>query len=245
MMVVIFLLTVRQIAGQKRTLLMLLFAALPVAIAIIYRISADEVDRVEFVANGLLSGLVVAIVLPLTALIFGTAALGAEIEDGTVVYLLAKPIPRWRIIVPKLLAAWIATAALVFIAAAVAGTIAIAGEPGASVVPAFAIAVVIGAFVYCCGFIMLSVLTSRALIVGLIYVFLWEAVVNGLFKGTRFLSVRQTTLGIADALTNVSKLDFEARISGGTAAMLMVIAIGVTLYVATRRLSRFEIGEST
>lgn len=85
-MIVIFMLTLRQIANQKRTLLMLLFAALPVTIAIIYRISTNEFDRVEFVANGLLSGLVVAIVLPLTALIFGTAALGAEIEDGTVVY---------------------------------------------------------------------------------------------------------------------------------------------------------------
>lgn len=92
---------------------------------------------------------------------------------------------------------------------------------------------------------MLSVLTSRALIVGQIYVFLWEAVVNGLFKGTRFLSVRQTTLGIADALTSVSKLDFEANVNGPTAVVLMVIAVAATLLIAVRRLSRFEIGEST
>ena len=146
---VIFMLTLRQLAGQKRTLLMLLFAALPIAIAVIYRLAADETDRVDFVANGLLSGLVVAIVLPLTALIFGTAALGAEIEDGTAVYLLAKPIPRWRIVLPKVLAAWLATAVLVFVAAAVSGGIAIAGEPGGSLVPAFAIAVLAGSLVYC------------------------------------------------------------------------------------------------
>ena len=242
---VIFMLTLRQLAGQKRTLLMLLFAALPIAIAIIYRLAANEPNRVDFVANGLLSGLVVAIVLPLTALIFGTAALGAEIEDGTAVYLLAKPIPRWRIVLPKVLAAWLATAVLVFVAAAVSGGIAIAGEPGGSLVPAFAIAVLAGSLVYCSAFVMLSILTSRALIVGLIYVFLWEAVINGLFKGTRFLSVRQATLGIADALTNVSARDFEARLNGSTAVILMAVGTALTLWVAVRALQRFEIGEST
>ena len=36
--------------------------------------------------------------MPLVALIFGTAAIGSEIEDGTAVYLIVKPIPRWRIV---------------------------------------------------------------------------------------------------------------------------------------------------
>ncbi len=38
-----------------------------------------------------------AVVLPLTALIIGTSVLGAEIDDGSVVHLLATPVPpaRW------------------------------------------------------------------------------------------------------------------------------------------------------
>ena len=47
---------------------------------------------------------------------------------------------------------------------------------------------------------MLSVVTSRALIAGLIYVFIWEGLVNGLFAGTRLLSVRHYTLGVADSI---------------------------------------------
>ena len=35
--------------------------------------------------------------MPLVALIVGTAAIGSEIEDGTAVYLMVKPIPRWKI----------------------------------------------------------------------------------------------------------------------------------------------------
>ena len=49
-------------------------------------------------ADRILDTLVVRTVLPLVALVVGTAALGSEIEDGTAVYLMIKPIPRWRIV---------------------------------------------------------------------------------------------------------------------------------------------------
>ena len=39
------------------------------------------------------------------ALILGTAALGSEIEDGTAVYLLTKPIPRWLVALAKIVVA--------------------------------------------------------------------------------------------------------------------------------------------
>ena len=35
------------------------------------------------------------IVLPLAAVLFGTGAFGAENDEGTILYLLAKPISRW------------------------------------------------------------------------------------------------------------------------------------------------------
>ena len=44
-------------------------------------------------------------------------------------------------------------------------------------------------------------MTGRALIVGLGYTLIWEGVLAGLLEGTRFLSVRQATLGVASALT--------------------------------------------
>ena len=78
------------------------------ALAVVYRLGSQDTDQQDWVANTLLDGLVVTTLLPLTALVFGTAALGAEIEDGTAVYLLAKPVPRSRIILGKLLAAWAA-----------------------------------------------------------------------------------------------------------------------------------------
>ena len=46
----------------------------------------------------------------------------------------------------------------------------------------------------------LSVFTSRAFLLGLAYVLIWEGVLSGLLEGTKFLSIRQATLGLASAL---------------------------------------------
>lgn len=239
-------LTIRQLLGRRRTLLMAGFALVPVAVAVLVRLAADdETDLARFTANGLLGTLVVATLLPLVALVMGTAALGAEIEDGTAVYLLGKPIPRLRIVLSKLLPAWLATATIVLASTIAAGAIGIGDAGDGDIVGAFAIAVVLGALVYCCLFICASVVTSRALIAGLVYVFLWEGTITRLFQGTRVLSVRQYTLGVADMLSETSERTFEARLGGTEALMLMaVVALGATL-LAAWRLEHFEIGETT
>jgi ABC-2 type transport system permease protein len=134
-------LTARQLLGKKRTILLLLLALLPGLIAVAYRVSGSG-DRVivdgstlidqqaRWTAGPLMSRLVVSLLLPLCALVFGTAAIGSEIEDGTAVYLLSKPIARWRVILSKLLVAWVATLLIVIPAAAIAGFIAMAGAGG-------------------------------------------------------------------------------------------------------------------
>ena len=75
----------------------------------------------------MLYGFIVTGLLPLTAVLLATAAIGSEIEDGTIVYLLAKPAERWRIVAGKLLAAWGATTVIVLASAVVGGVVALAG----------------------------------------------------------------------------------------------------------------------
>lgn len=241
---VIVWLTVRQLLGRRRTVLMLAFALMPLAVAIVVRAAADDVDPVEFTADALLGNLVIATLMPLIALVMGTAALGAEIDEGTAVYLLAKPIARWRIVVSKLVPAWLATAVIVGVSSAAAGAVAIEDGSDAGVVVGFTLASIAGALVYCAVFVWASVATSRALIGGLVYLFLWEGVITRLFTGTRVLSVRQYTLGLADLLTDTSREAFNARLDGVTALVLMVIVSTAAILLATRALERFEIGES-
>ena len=64
-------------------------------------------------ASNVLDTLVIRTVLPLVALVLGTAALGSEIDDGTVVHLLVKPIARrWIVLASAVVAAGL-TAVLV------------------------------------------------------------------------------------------------------------------------------------
>ncbi len=120
--------------------------------------------------------------MPLVALIVGTAALGSEIEDGTAVYLMIKPVPRWQIGLAKMIVAAGLTAALIVPAILISGFLLVAVRTRRDVF-AFALAGLIGGTAYAVAFVTLSVFTSRALLVGLAYTLLWEGVLQVCSKG--------------------------------------------------------------
>lgn len=241
----IFVLTIRQLLGRRRAILMAAFGLLPIAAAVIFRVSSPDVDTQRWTVTVLLNGLIVTTLLPLVALVFGTTAMGGEIEDGTAVYLLSKPVPRWQVVIAKLLAAWLATALLVGLSTVISGVIAMSGAPQDGIVVGFAVAIVLGALVYTALFVLLSIVTSRALIGGLIYVFFWESIVTTIFSGTKIFSIRQYTLGVARLISTASTKTFDSRLDGNEALWLMAAVSVLAVCLAVRQLQRFEIGEST
>lgn len=238
-------LTFRLLLNQKRTLLLAVLALVPVLLAAVFRWGNFEEQPADWVSNRLMAHVVVAALLPLAALIFATAALGSEIDDGTALYLLAKPLPRWRIVLAKLVVAWLVTVAFVLSATVVAGSLALVGEGHALVVVGFGVAVVAGALAYCTVFLALSVATSRAFLAGLVYVFIWEGLVTGLFEGTRILSIREYTQGLAGWIASLSPKTFEPELAGGQSLVLLVVVCLVATWVGIRLLQRFETGESS
>jgi len=239
----IFVLTLRQLLGKRRALFMIALAALPLLAAVIFRLADAEMTPQRWAAEHLFEGLIVTIVLPLITLVFGTTALGMEIEDGTVVYLLAKPLRRFDVISAKLAAAWLPAALLLLLSTLVSASVALGGG-NSSMVIGFAVAVVLGSLAYCSVFMAASVFTNHSLIGGLIYVFLWEGVMTQLFTGTRYISVRQYTLGVADLIADTSRRVFEADLNGIAALVLMAIVSTAAVALAVRRLGRFEMSSS-
>lgn len=226
--------TLRGLLGRRRTLLMLLLVALPVLIALLVRLadSRMEVDRI-------LDAMLVRTVLPLVALVLGTAALGSELEDGTALYLIIKPVPRWRIVGAKMLVAAGLTVALVAPSAILTGLLAGGTGPAIGTTLGFAVAAGIGGTAYACVFVGLSTFTSRALVLGLAYTLIWEGVLAGLLEGTRFLSIRQATLGIAHGLAGQpSEL---ASLAPGLSAVIVTAAVVGAFVLGSIRLARFEI----
>lgn len=240
----VFFLTLRQIGGRRRVLLGgLLTLIVPVGMALIYR-AGDFDDPLDWTANVLLKNIIMTAVLPLACLLLGTSALGSEIEDGTAVYLLSKPVPRRAIILAKALAAFVMSAAFLLPATAIAPLLSLEGTQGDGIVAGFFAAAVLGIVAYTVLFVLLSIITSRALFIGLAYVFIWEGAVGDLFTGTRYFSIRQYCLGIADALSDVDTDIFNAALTGIEGITLVLLAITGATVLATRALSSFELRET-
>jgi ABC-2 type transport system permease protein len=236
-------LTLRQLVRRKSTLLLAGLCAIPLLVALVYRISDPELNPERWTAQVLFVGLVVTAVLPLTTLLLGTSVIGDELEDGTAVYLLTKPLPRWQILLPKLAAAWLVSTALVLGATITSGLLAFDGFDEAGVVTGFALAIAVGALAYCAVFVLLSVATNRALVAGLVYVFVWEGAVTAIFEGVRYLSIRHYILGLADLFSDTAPENFEATVAGATALIAITIVTLAAVVVAVRRLAEVEVRE--
>ncbi len=229
----LFEVTLRGLLGRRRTLLLVLLAGLPVLIALLIRFSGGRPD-----ADRVLDTLVVRTVMPLVALILGTAAIGSEIEDGTAVYLMVKPIPRWRITLAKGLVAAGLTAALVVPAVVLTGFLLGDRTDPMTAIVGFSVACLVGGSAYAVAFMALSVFTSRALLLGLAYTLIWEGVLSGLLEGTKFLSIRQATLGVAAALG--VDVPGDPLVPAVSVAVLVVVLVGSFL-LASWKLARFEV----
>ena len=244
MTLALIVLTARQLAERRRALFLILLALIPIAVALLYRFGSDHTDPapVEF-APDMLDALVLAVVLPLIALVFGTAALGAEIEDGTAVYLLTKPITRWRILIIKIGVSTGMTLALILPSTVIAALITMGGDDPYGITAGFVVAVAVGATAYSALFVALSVRTSRALLIGLVYVFIWEAIVTNILDGTRWISVREYMLGLADLVSGAPPSTLAAELDGASAAVAAVVLITLAVLLGTLLIRNFEIGE--
>lgn len=228
--------TARSLLGRRRTILMLLLAGAPVLLGLLVQLGNGPRPRALVPS---LEGLLITSVLPLVALVFGTAALGSELDDGTAVHILTKPVPRWAIVLPKLIVAGGLTALLLFPSTLLAGVL-IGGTRSneLGITFAFALAVLIGSFVYSAIFVALSAATSRGLVIGLGYSLLWEGLLSGALPGTQLFSVREYLRGIVSVLAPPRTLE---SVVGGSGFVLAAIAIVVVAVLASIRLSRFEV----
>jgi ABC-2 type transport system permease protein len=228
-------LTLRALIGRRRTLTIALLACLPILVGILVRIGGGRPDAPE-----ILDTLCIRTVAPLVALVIGTGAIGSEIDDGTLIFQLIKPVPRWLVALAKTAVAAFVTAVLVVPPIILTGLL--LGGLGAESIRTtigFAVAALAGGTAYSIGFTALGLITSRALVVGLGYTLIWEGVLAGLLEGTRFLSIRQATLGIAAALTgeDVGVDPLAMSISIGIIVAVILGGIAVTAF----SLRRFQV----
>ena len=228
--------TARGLLGRRRFLLLFPLPILLVGLAVLSR--GFGVTSSEW-GPAVIYGLGFAVVLPVVALIVGTGVLGAEIDDGTIVHVLSKPLPRWRIILPKLLVAAAVTAVTVAIPLYIVGVLAEGVRLGLALVAASTI----GALAYSAIFLALSLVTRRPVLLGLVYVLIWEGLLGNIVSGTKSLSVQQYVVTITDWIAGTPLLD--ASVGRATAVvMTAVLTVGFT-WLAIERLRSFSVAGET
>ena len=233
----VYYLTLRQLTGRWRMLIMTILASLPVIVAALVLQSdhAPSVDDFELVA---FSTLLAGSIAPLIVLAIATAAFGNEIEDRTLANLTLAPIPRWQIVVPKLLAA--VTIAMPFIGASAFVTSQIAFLGDARATGAVTIAMLAAVALYASVFLWLGLSSSQAIGVGLLYIVLWEGFFSTFVSGVRIFSIRYHAIALMHALD-------ERRFAGAqtfdavTATLVLVGGFSVFLLLSVRRLRQLDV----
>lgn len=105
----LFRAALRDMVRPKRILTALVLISLPALIALLIRLNVRPVNyRADEVYASLSSGVVFGFILVILAVVFATGALSQEVEQKTIVYLLTRPLPRWRILLAKFAAAIVA-----------------------------------------------------------------------------------------------------------------------------------------
>ncbi|MEU5565751.1 ABC transporter permease subunit [Micromonospora musae] len=228
--------TARGLFGRRRFLMLFPLPVVLVLLAVLSR--SLGVDPGEW-GPPVLVGLGLAVVLPVVALIVGTGVLGAEIDDGTVVHILTKPLPRWQIVLPKLAVATGVTAVTVAVPIYVAGVLAHSVRLGLALV----VAACLGALAYSALFLALSLVTRRPVLLGLVYVLIWEGLLGNFVGGTKVLSIQQYVIALADRLAPSGLLESTVSVPVA-AAMTALFSVGFTV-LAIDRLRSFSVAGET
>jgi ABC-2 type transport system permease protein len=224
---------VHSIFGRWRGALLFVLPLVLVGLSVLVRALVGE-D--ELGARHTLYGLGLVVIVPLVALLATSGLLAPEIDDGSISYLLAKPISRYTIVVSKLVVA--AGCVLVFgaLPMLVSGLILLPGDPAYGL--GFAVGSLVGGVAYCAVFALLSVLTRHAVVIGLIYLLIWEGLLGGLLDGVRWLSITRWSAELVDLIADLSLV-------GDLPLTYAVVAFGVVIGAGTwltgRRLRAFNL----
>jgi len=232
MNVVVMRLALRALLGSRRVWILVGLMVLLFAVAGLSRWgSGGAVD----VSTDVIVNFGFGLLVPIMCLLIGTGVIAPEIEDGSIVYLLAKPLPRRTIVLSKLVVATAVAVSFCVVSIMVAS--AIAGDKDGQLAMAMGVATALASVAYVAVFFMIAVLTRNSIIVGLLYALLWEGVLAGYVPGVRTVSIRQWALAPAEQMVEGNPDIVITSDVGVVASIILLIAVTIgSVVVAIQRL---------
>ena len=229
-------LTLRSLLGRKRVWLLLPLPVLLIGLTLLGHLhDVNATDWIQPIEQGLGFGVVV----PVMALIIGASVVGSEIDDGTIVHILTKPLARREILLAKLVVAATVTAVTTGVTMLIAGVIAADTRFGIGL----AVGAAVASVCYCALFVALSLVSRRPVLLGLVYILLWEGLLTHLLTSGGVISIEAYAVTIANRVGGGALLD--ATVSLRTAVIMAIgFAVGGT-WVGVNRLKSFTLAGET
>ena len=232
----VYRLTLRSLFSGRRILALALLALVPVIAAAVFAAGGD-VEPELFWAR-LVQRLAIPTITAFIAIVIGASAIADEREDGTILYLASTPLSRLTLVVTKIAAAWTATLVLVLPATLASGAIALGGDADASQLVWPLIGIVLAALCYCAVAAWLSMVVRRAVVIGVLYILLWEGSIATFAASADRFSI--AAYGRAIAVEGV--IDVNAPdASSGVAVVVLLAVSALAAWAAARRMTRTEL----
>ncbi|MBT2210429.1 ABC transporter permease [Actinomadura sp. NEAU-AAG7] len=224
----IAMITFRAMLGRRRALLLL---ALPLVLLVLAAVLRYTGNNDLDISADVLQKFGLATLLPLLALIAGTGVIGPEIDDGQIMYVLTKPIPRQVVVLTKLAVAIVLVAVFAVVPTLLAGMVLTGSTAGMA--PAFTAGVLVGGVTYSAVFVALAVASRNAVTIGLLYALVWESLLGNFAPGAKSASIQQWALSVTDAMTSATPV--KSTVDLAVAVPLLIgVSLGGTLLAAYR-----------
>ena len=225
-------LSAQALLGRRRGVVLVLIPAVLLVLAVVVRALTDDVA----VGYDAVTGLGFSLALPLVALLAATAVLGPEVDDGSIVYLLSKPVSRHVIALSKFVVAWAATMVLGALPVLAAGLVLDVKDPRQAL--AWGIGAAVAGTAYTALFLGLAAFTRHAVVVGLLFALLWEGVLGNVLDGIRWLSIGAWGREVA---SGISSLVRSQDLGLAYAVVAAVVVAAAALWFTGDRLRSFTL----
>jgi ABC-2 type transport system permease protein len=212
----LYSLILRTQTTRARVVMLGVLGVLGGVIAIPLRGAEDHLQATEFIDRFGLS-----LVVPITTLVFASAALGDFIDDGTMVYLWMRPVRRMYIALAAASASVTVVLPLVVIPL---GAAAIVSGAGGALVAGTVLAASVGVVAYTGLFVTLGVRLQRPLLWGLLYILVWEGFIARLGKSASRLAIASYTRSILSSIAG-----FELRFADLPTVACILVPLAVTI----------------
>lgn len=187
-------------------------------------------------------------IMALASAIFTTAIITQEVEQRTIVYLVTRPVPRWKLLLVRYVASVLVVAGLGVIAALLTSLGSFHSLSANGLLAQDIKALLIGAVAYGAFFLFISLLFNRALIICALYAFGWEASIPNMPGSMSRLSIFSNLQALAQhptetdskAISVITGTAGDGMITSGQAIGTLVILVVGLLALSAWWFTHFE-----